>query len=51
MPDDLLTPEATNTYDASSIEVLEGLEAGEVVITSAYTPFKQMEVLSITEES
>ena len=26
MPDDLLTPEATNTYDASSIEVLEGLE-------------------------
>ena len=33
------------------IEVLEGLEAGEVVITSAYTPFKQMEVLSITEES
>ena len=26
MPDDLLTPSATATYDASSIEVLEGLE-------------------------
>ena len=26
MPDDLLTPSATTTYDASSIEVLEGLE-------------------------
>ena len=37
--------EAEKEYNASQIQVLEGLEAGEKVIVSSYESYKDNEVL------
>ena len=38
-------PKATNVYNQDSIEVLEGLEPGDKVITSGYDNYGDSDVL------
>ena len=46
MSEEILKNEVVETqYDASQIQVLEGLEAGEKVIVSSYESYKDNEVL------
>ena len=51
MAEDLFasTTPTTSDYNASSIEVLEGLEPGEKVLTSPYTGFTDKDRLDLTK--